>query len=189
MKNKRVIKAVVAAVAAVAVVVSTFLIKNVIEREVLYPVRYEDLVVKYSEQYSVDEALIYAIINCESGFDPNAVSAAGAIGLMQITPETFQWLQTKDDIEETLPEGDLYDPETNIKYGALLISLNVEEFGNVRTAIASYNAGRGKVAEWLADERYSADSRTLMAIPYKETEDYVEKVIRNYQIYKERLGR
>ena len=186
--NKKQRKTVVTILLSAALVVSALLIKNVIETQVIYPVRYEQEIEKYSQLYSVDKALILAVINCESGFDPYAVSPVGAVGLMQITPETFQWLQTKDDTEDNLPYSSLFDPETNIRYGTLLLALNIEEFGNTKTALASYNAGRGKVSEWLADERYSPDLRTLSTIPYGETEKYVDKVIRNYKIYKERLG-
>ena len=175
-------------VSLIVLVAGAIWIKNYVEEQYLYPIRYQEAVEKYSQEYSVDEALVYAVINCESGFDPEAVSAAGAMGLMQITPETFAWLQTKDETADTLSDDMLYDPETNIKYGILLLSLNLEEFGDVKTVLASYNAGRGKVSEWLADERYSTSSGTLAVIPYAETEKYVEKVSRNYEVYKERLG-
>ena len=157
------------------------------EKKWVYPIKYSEYVEEYSRLYSVDEALVYAVINCESGFDAEALSPAGAIGLMQITPETFRWLQTKDDTVIEFDDETLYDARTNIKYGVLLLSLNLQEFGNTRTALASYNAGRGKVSEWLADERYSGDSRTLTQIPYAETENYVERVCKHMQKYSKRL--
>ena len=182
---KRKIRRIIASTVLLAIILSAlFAGGNYLKTKFFYPVKYQEYVEMYSKEYSVDEALIYAVINCESGFDPDAVSVAGAMGLMQITPETFTWLQTKDETEETLPDSALYDPETNIKYGALLLSLNIQEFGNIHTALASYNAGRGRVSEWLEDERYSTDSRTLLAIPYPETADYIEKVEKHYKVYR-----
>ena len=185
---KKLIRRIIASLLVLAMVLSVvFMGGEYLKKNIFYPVKYQEYVEIYSSEYSVDKALIYAVINCESGFDPEAVSAAGALGLMQITPETFRWLQTKDDTDETLADAVLYDPETNIKYGVLLLSLNIQEFGNVHTALASYNAGRGKVAEWLADERYSTDSRTLISIPYPETANYVKKVEKKYKTYREIL--
>ena len=187
MKKSKFLKIAVAIVAVAALVCATFGVNIFVEKQWIYPVKYSDLVSKYSQMYSVEEAWIYAVINCESGFESDAVSSAGAIGLMQITPETFTWLQNWDDTEENLSADMLYDAEINIKYGTLLLSLNFQEFGNMQTTIASYNAGRGKVSEWLADERYSNDSRTLTRIPYGETEKYVENVVKNYHYYSRRL--
>ena len=185
MNNKRT-KIIVSVVLIVAVAVSAVFIFA--EEKLFYPIKYRDIVAKYSAVYGVEEELILAVINTESRFNPDAVSEVGAIGLMQITPETFAWLQTKDDTEDTLADVQLYDPEINIKYGTLLLSLNIAEYGNRETAIASYNAGRGKVSAWLSDKKYSSDSRTLTLIPYEETRRYVEKVNRSYKIYKEKLN-
>lgn len=170
-----------------ALAIAVLFLKDYAEREWFYPIKYQEIVEKYCNEFSVDEALALAVINCESGFDPNAVSSAGACGLMQLTPETFQWLQTKDDSNEDFGEENLFNPDINIKYGVFLLSLNLQEFGNTDTAIAAYNAGRGKVSEWLNDENNSTDSQTLTHIPYTETEKYVEKVNRSYKVYKKRI--
>lgn len=152
-------------------------------RLLLYPMKYDDLVERYAQEYGLEESLVYAVINSESSFDPNAVSKAGAIGLMQLTPETFQWLQSKTG--EKLEDGQLYEPEVAVKYGCLLLSLNLKEFSNVPAAIAAYHAGRTRVAGWLTDERYSSDGHVLKSIPYKETSKYVDTVIKKQKKYQE----
>lgn len=149
--------------------------------QAVYPQRYQDYVEKYCAEYGVDENLVYAVIKCESGYDNAAVSHANAKGLMQLTEETFEWVQTKTG--ESLSNEDLFDPETNIKYGTKLLSLNLEEFGDERAAIAAYHAGRSAIMGWLADSRYSSDGVTLQSIPYAETAAYVERVEKIKTIY------
>ena len=151
----------------------------------LYPMEYSEYVDKYSDEYGVDKAIIYAVINSESSFESDAVSNAGAIGLMQITPETFEWLQTKTPEDENLDPEALYDPETAIKYGTLLLSLHIEEFGDTEPALAAYHAGRGSVNSWLNNDDYSSDGETLSFIPYDDTRKYVERVERNIEIYRD----
>lgn len=138
------------------------------------PVDYKELADKYAGIYGVRKSLVYALIQTESGNDPGAVSSAGAVGLTQITPETFEWLCLKTG--ETHAVSDLNDPETSVKYGVFFLSLLLKEFdGERETAIAAYNAGMNAVRGWLTDPRYSSDGRTLKNIPYSETRWYVIK--------------
>lgn len=147
----------------------------------LYPVSYYDLVEEYSREYDVPEALLMAVIKTESTFDPEAVSTAGALGLTQITPDTFKWLQTKTG--ESLDSEVLKDPENSIKYGAFFLHILLDEFGNTETAVAAYHAGRGRVNSWLEDSEISPDGVTLENIPIPETAHYVRKVMRAVNIY------
>ena len=149
--------------------------------ENIYPQNYTEYIDKYCEQYSVPKDLIYATIKTESGFDENAQSEAGAIGLTQITPETFLWLMTKTG--ESYVEEDLKNPEISIKYCVIFYSLLLNEFSSTRTAVAAYHAGRTQVNLWLADSRYSADGVNLTSIPSKATGHYVSKVISAINIY------
>ena len=151
--------------------------------EAFYPRKYSEIVEKYSTAYSVDADLVFAVIKCESGFDPAAVSHADAKGLMQMTEETFAWVQTKTG-EQGLAAEQLFIPEVSIKYGVKLLSLNLEEFGDEAAAIAAYHAGRTAVAGWLQNADYSSDGNTLDAIPYAETRAYVERVQKTRNIYK-----
>lgn len=164
-------------------VVSAIIVVNAVSLvlHTLYPKEYSDSVEKYAQEYGVDEALLYALIECESGFDKNAVSSVGAKGLTQITPETFKWLQTKTG--ESYAEDALFEPEISIKYGAFFLGLLLEEFGDTKTALAAYHAGRGQVNKWLINPEYSADSKKLDNIPFEDTSAYAEKVMKVKYLY------
>ncbi len=137
----------------------------------------------YALQYGIDESLVYAIIKCESNFDKNALSHAGARGLMQITHETYEWaaLREKDD---SFSDNSLFDPDTNIRYGCAIYSILQNEFSDPAVALAAYNAGRGRVITWLSNESYSKDGKTLDVVPFAETDRYVKKVLKTHKIYK-----
>lgn len=149
----------------------------------LYPVRYPEIVQSASEETGLSEALIYAVIKTESGFDPSAESHAGAKGLMQMIPDTFSWIQQKHDGNVQFEEDALLDPETNIRYGCRVLREMMDWFGDVDTALCAYNAGAGTVQRWLSDPAYSSDGKTLDKIPYPETARYVEKINQNRKIY------
>lgn len=149
-----------------------------------YPQEYQEIVNQYTTQFQVESSLVYAVMKAESGFDPHAHSGADARGLMQITPETFDWLQWQmpDDPEYT--DEDLYNPEINIRYGCKFLSILQGTYQDLGTCIAAYNAGMGNVNRWLSDGNYSDDGITLKEIPYPETKTYVQRVLNNYQQYK-----
>ena len=137
------------------------------------PERYAGIVSKYSAEYGVPEYVIYAVILSESSFDADAKSGAGAIGLMQLMPATFDWLLMWTG-EDLAPEM-ISDPETNVKYGTYLLRYLYLKYENWDTVYAAYNAGLGRVDGWLADPAYSADG-ALTDIPIEETKNYVVKV-------------
>jgi len=145
-----------------------------------FPLMYEDIIEKYSENEGIDKYLVMAVINAESGFDPTAHSGV-AKGLMQITDETAMWVSGK--IGLSYYEDMAYDPEVNIKMGCWYLRYLVGRYDDLNTALAAYNAGHGNVDRWLSEERYSPDGKTLDKIPYKETEKYVMRVRRSYGIY------
>ncbi len=149
--------------------------------QTVYPKEYSDLIEAYAEEYDVDKSLLYALVECESGFDKNAVSSVGAKGLTQITPETFQWLQTKTG--ESYTDDALFEPEVSIRYGAFFLGLLLDEFGDTKTALAAYHAGRGQVNEWLENPEYSKDSLKLDNIPFEDTSRYTEKVMKVKDLY------
>lgn len=152
----------------------------------LYKPDYVSFAEKYAAENSLPLSLVYGVIHTESGFNPDAESEAGALGLMQITPETFHWLQSKTG--ESLPDEALLDPETNIRYGCLFLGLLKEEFGTSREIFAAYHAGRGSVNKWLCNEEYSKDGKTLKKIPFPDTAHYVDKVIKAQRIYENLYG-
>lgn len=147
----------------------------------MYPLKYNDLVEKYSVDYGVDTALVYSVIRTESGFKPTVESNVGAKGLMQITPDTFEWLMTKTG--ESYEIEALYEPEVNIKYGTLFLSMLTDEFVSDEVALSAYHAGRGQVNNWLCNPEISNDGLNLDRIPYKDTAHYVSKVKKAEKIY------
>ncbi len=145
--------------------------------KMIYPLKYEVVVEKYSKEYNLDKELIYAIIKTESGFNEKAKSSKNAFGLMQITEETLEWLSTKTpENDSELTANDLYDKETNLRLGCFLLRLNLDYYKDEKTAICAYNAGRSRVDKWLADSKYSKNGKTLDEIPFEETKNYVQKV-------------
>lgn len=150
--------------------------------KLLYPNNYSEYVEKYSTEFEVDTALTFAMIKCESNFNQNAESSAGAIGLMQLTPETFSWV-CKNIYDFEVDSNLIYDPATNIKCGVWLISYLKGELYSEREVIAAYNAGVNKVKEWLQNPEYSKDGKVLEKAPYKETDNHIKKVQRAKDIY------
>lgn len=152
--------------------------------KIRYPLSYKGIIKKYSREYNVDPYLVSAIINVESNFDKNALSPKDARGLMQITPKTGEWAAAKIGIEDFTVES-LYDPEINIRIGTWYLDILSKEFhNNIQLILAAYNGGSGNVSKWLQNEEYCEDGKFLKKIPFKETEQYIEKVLKNYEIYK-----
>lgn len=158
---------------------------DTVRREYLLPLKYERLVTKYAEEYSLSVPLVYGVIKTESDFDPTAVSKAGAVGLMQIMPSTYEYLVTLTGEEYDVES--LKDPETNIRYGCLQLSRMKNRFGDGKEMLAAYNAGEGKVAGWLQDPALSENGR-LTTIPIAETRAYVERVWNTKQEYEALYG-
>lgn len=150
---------------------------------VFYPIGYKNIINKYSEEYKVDPYLIVSIINVESKYNKDAMSNKDARGLMQIGPQTGQWAAEVLGIDN-YNSASLFNPETNIRIGIWYINQLKKEFGDkIDLVLAAYNAGSGNVNKWLLDAKYSKDGR-LTHIPFNETDDYLNKVKKNYRIYK-----
>ncbi len=179
--RKSVIVIFILIVAAVFATCWVFIEDFILEKT--HPLPYYETVEKYSEEYAVPKEVIYSVMNTESSFKSDAVSHKGAIGLMQITPETFEWLVSKSGEEVSSSPELLYKPEINIKYGTYFLSLLYTEFGVWDTVFAAYNAGRTKASQWLKNNEYNQNGK-LVNIPYPETAAYVEKVSKNMLVYK-----
>lgn len=149
-----------------------------------YPLAYEEYVTVYSEEFDVSPELIYAVMKTESGFDPKIVSYAGAVGLMQIMPETFAWLQNSIGAEGMLDEAMLTDPQTNIRYGVYFLSLLEGMYETEEAVLSGYNAGIGAVSKWLEDPEISSDGVHLENIPYAQTRTYIARVKEAKEIYR-----
>ena len=173
-------------IAAVSIIIITgvFNLINPTTRKIddwLYPLKYEETIKKYAKAYKVEVALAQAVMREESKFNERAISRSGAIGLMQIMPETGEW------IAEQLNEdfGDLYEVDRNIRYGIWYLAELTNEFGgNKILALSAYNAGRGTVWDWIDEYGWDKDFDEVEAIPYSETRDYVKRVLRSCEKYK-----
>ena len=151
----------------------------------IYPLEYTEYVEKYSSKNELDKMLVYAIIKAESNFEPNITSTSGAMGLMQLMDSTAEEMAEKLGIEYTVKEI-LYQPETNIKIGTKYFAELLKSFeGNIELALAAYNAGIGNVTKWIENGTIKADGSDIENIPYKETNNYVRKILRDYKIYQE----
>lgn len=151
----------------------------------IHPNDYLEYVRQYAYEYNIPESIIFAVIKVESDFDPDAESSAGARGLMQMLPSTFEWLTGEEHLNENLPKSKLFTPEVSIKYGTYYLNYLYHKFDcNWNTALAAYNGGEGNVAKWLQDPEYSDGNGNLIEIPFKETKNYVEKVNKERDTYK-----
>ena len=149
-----------------------------------YPRIFEESVKKYSAEYDVPEYIIYAIIKVESNFNSKAMSKAGALGLMQIIEQTFEWLTGDEHFNEHLEFEKLKDPDICIRYGTYYFRYLWKKFDSLDLAFVAYNAGESFVREWLKDGRYTDDEGNLIEIPFSETEYYVIKIDRAIGYYK-----
>lgn len=150
----------------------------------VYPIKYQDYVEKYAEEYNLDKYLVYAVIKVESKFNPEAISNAGAVGLMQVMEDTAKECNEKGGFGYDIPE-DLSNPEVNIRIGCYYLNLLYEKYGDMELAVMAYNGGKGNVDKWLADESLSDGNGGLVEIPYEETKKYVEKVFNALDTYNE----
>lgn len=166
--------------AIIIILFTSILVEKDIVNKILYPRKYSEYVSRYSEEFGLDENLVYSVIKVESKFKKDAVSHKGAKGLMQISDITRDWA-----IEEMdLGKINIFNPETNIKIGCWYLNKLFKEFGSLDLVIAAYNGGSGNVSKWLGNKYYSRDGENLHNIPFRETSDYVKKVNKNYEIYK-----
>lgn len=148
-----------------------------------YPQPHQTIVVNAAQRYDVDPYLIFSIIRAESGFRTTARSPVGARGLMQIMPDTAEWIARQRGIKN-FDAADLHDPQTNIEFGCwYLASLNKEFAGRLPMMVAAYNAGSGRVREWAISGQWDGSDQHLEDIPYPETRQYVKNVLQNYQAY------
>ncbi|MBR2734214.1 MAG: lytic transglycosylase domain-containing protein [Selenomonadaceae bacterium] len=160
-----------------------------VQKKFLYPFPYRTTVENYSARWKVDKFLAIAVMKVESNFSEAAHSQSGAVGLMQIMPETAAWIAYSlgEDSDEIAADiKNLRDPDTNIRYGTWYLAELEDEFhGNDVLALAAYNAGRGNVREWMEQNHWSENFSDVDKIPYAETRDYVKRVLHCREKYSE----
>lgn len=140
----------------------------------IYPIKYKEIIVEYSERYDIPPELISSIINAESGFDKDSVSSVGAVGLMQVLPSTATEISNKFGYSEY----DLYNPRTNIEFGCYYLRYLLNIYNqDVVYSLCAYNAGLNNVKYW----DFKGD---IEKIPVNQTKNYVKKIVKNIQVYK-----
>lgn len=143
---------------------------------VFFPLKYQKEILAAANTYGIDPVLVASVINAESGFDKNKVSAKDAVGLMQLLPSTAAAMAKDDEI-------DLFDPTTNITLGVKYLAYLINRFHDVDTALFAYNAGEGNVARWLSE----TGKMKLTTCPFKETNAYVQKIKKCMKYYRGRI--
>lgn len=158
------------------------------QKKILYPFPYRAEIEKHAGNYQVDKYLAVSVMKVESNFSESAYSASGAVGLMQLMPETAIWIASC--LNETPPTfEEMHECERNIKYGIwYLAELEDEFYGNDVLALAAYNAGRGNVQHWIEENGWSKNFSDVDAIPYDETRNYVKRVLYCRDKYSELYG-
>lgn len=172
-------------IAKITVIATIILIAIIILRNIIikinYPQKYSEYVEKYAKEYEIDKELIYAMIKAESNFKADAVSSKEAMGLMQILESTAY--EVADEVEKQITKDEILNPEINICLGTKYISNLTKRYENIELAIAAYNAGIGNVDSWIEKGVIQKEGSNIENIPFKETNNYVRKVLRDYEIY------
>jgi soluble lytic murein transglycosylase len=150
-------------------------------RQGIYPLRYEETIREASRQNGLRPDFVAGVIYTESRFRPEAESHRGAHGLMQMIPETAEFVQRRSGIR-----GDFKDPETNIRLGTWYLGYLYERYdGDERLMLAAYNSGEGTVDAWISDRGFDI----ARDIPFRETKDYVDNTLRARAIYGDLYGK
>ena len=143
--------------------------------EYKYPLKYNEELLKYSAEFSLDADMVSAVIYEESRFRPDSSSNKGAVGLMQLLPNTAEYIAGKIK-GQRFDSRKLNDPEKNIKYGCYYLSYLFKKYGDWDKTLAAYNAGEGNVDRWLAEGDYQ--------VKFEETRNFVDRVKSSREMYK-----
>jgi soluble lytic murein transglycosylase len=153
----------------------------------IYPRAYSPVIEKHATRMRLDPALICGLIRQESVFQRDAVSRAGAVGLMQLLPSTARALARGERVAYS--RSKLTDPEYNVRLGTVHFADVIRQFSRIEEALAAYNAGENRVRGWLAERSYDEVAEFIESIPFTETREYVQIVMRNAEIYRRLYGK
>jgi len=168
------------AIAAALIITGRTMVPVVSER--LFAIQYSDEIADAAEVYNLDPYLVAAVVKTESSYDPKAVSSAGAVGLMQLMPDTAEWI-TRLGGWEGVRNPELTNPSDSIQLGSCYLRYLLDYFGgDTMLALAAYNAGQGTVSEWVVAAGED-DLFGLSDIQYEETRKFVEKVTHYRGVY------
>src|SRR5581483_1621809 len=156
--------------------------------EALFPLPWWEQIKKQASAAHVDPYLVAGLIRQESEFDPQARSRSNARGLMQLLPSTARSMARKvaDRRARRYTLANLYVPDINLVYGTFYLKKVLDQFdGTPEYALAGYNAGENRVVQWLRDGSFEDAAEFVESIPYTETRDYVQAVLRNAALYRQ----
>jgi soluble lytic murein transglycosylase len=155
--------------------------------EALFPKAYWVDLRKFSAENGLDPYLVASLIRQESEFNPNAISRANAVGLMQLLPVTGKKVAQEARLRH-FNASQLYTPAVNLQLGTRYFKSMVDKFGSFEYALAAYNAGSDRVQDWLSEGKYRDPQEFVESIPFTETREYVQAILRNANVYKQLYG-
>ena len=153
----------------------------------VYPLEFRDAIEAHATRAGLDPMMVAALIRQESVFQPRAVSRAGARGLMQLYPPTGRILARREKLRYS--RARLFDPAYNLRLGTVYLADLYRTLGAWEPALAAYNAGEHRVAQWQAERAYNEPAEFVESIPFTETREYVQIVMRNAEIYRALYGK
>lgn len=166
---------------------------NWLER-MIYPIRYKEYIEESSKTHQLDPYLISSVIRVESNFNPKKVSKKNAQGLMQLMPQTANWIAEQNQIK-WLEEEALFDPDVNVKLGSWFLAHisqllqedteKLEKYDQIAVIAGAYNAGPANIQKWLTEKRWDGTVANIANIPYGETRHYIQRVLYYYKKYEE----
>ena len=151
--------------------------------EALFPRAYWPDLRKYASANALDPYLVASLIRQESEFNPNAVSHANAVGLMQLLPKVGRGVAKQEKIRHFNAQQ-LFTPSTNLRLGTRYFRSMVDQFGSFEYALAAYNAGTDRVQDWMGQGKYRDPQEFVESIPFTETREYVQNILRNAYVYR-----
>jgi soluble lytic murein transglycosylase len=153
---------------------------------ILFPQDYWPTIKTESERNGLNPYMVASLIRQESEFNPRAISPANAYGLMQLLPSVGRQMAREEGLGSHLEAEALLDPTINIRLGTAYLKQTLDKFGGHQEyAFAAYNAGDSRVTDWQASSSFTGLDEFVESIPFTETRDYVQAIIRNEQIYRE----
>jgi soluble lytic murein transglycosylase len=155
--------------------------------EGLFPKPFWTDLKKYSSSNALDPYLVASLIRQESAFNPNAVSRANAVGLMQLLPKVGKGVAKQEKLKKFTPQQ-LFTPAVNMQLGTRYFRIMVDKFSSFEYALAAYNAGSDRVQDWMAQGKYRDPQEFVESIPFTETREYVQNIIRNANVYRQLYG-
>lgn len=173
--------------AGLIIVIALYFFGGTVAQRIVYPLQFRSIIIEESQNFKLEPALVAAVIFEESKFDERAKSKAGAIGLMQLMPDTAEWIAKNLNIDN-FKVNDLYIPKKNIKFGCWYLRFLLGKYGREDLALAAYNSGHQNVDKWLKQEGMTKEQSGEIRLGYGETKHYIKKVRKTKELYNKIYG-